>query len=87
MIGGSFPRSFLIPGTDTSIRIGGTADLTADYFVQNGPPNGRRSATVGINGVLGTQPLSVTGQVVPGYGKNGFVVPVQIAHSRTALFK
>jgi hypothetical protein len=81
MIEGSFQRSFLIPGTDTSIRIGGTADLTADYFVQNGPPNGRRSVTVGINGNLGTQALSVTGQVVPGYGK-GFVVPVQVAHSR-----
>src|SRR5438105_6507290 len=23
LIGGSFPRSFLIPGTDTSIRVGG----------------------------------------------------------------
>ena len=23
MLGGSFPRSFLIPGTDTSIRVGG----------------------------------------------------------------
>src|SRR5215831_21426249 len=28
IIGGSFPRSFLIPGTDTSIRIGGFVDLT-----------------------------------------------------------
>ncbi len=28
--GGSFPRSFLIPGTDTSIRIGGSVDGTLD---------------------------------------------------------
>src|SRR5215471_13337785 len=26
IVGGSFPRSFLIPGTDTSIRIGGFVD-------------------------------------------------------------
>ena len=34
VIGGSFPRSFLIPGTDTSIRVGGFVDLTANYFFQ-----------------------------------------------------
>src|SRR5690242_21680316 len=28
LVGGSFPRSFLIPGTDTSIRVGGFVDLT-----------------------------------------------------------
>src|SRR5271163_5073136 len=26
VVGGSFPRSFLIPGTDTSLRIGGFAN-------------------------------------------------------------
>src|SRR5579864_2162547 len=31
-IAGSFPRSFLIPGTDTSIQIGGFIDLSASYF-------------------------------------------------------
>jgi hypothetical protein len=29
---GSFPRSFLIPGTDTSIRIGGSVDGTMGYY-------------------------------------------------------
>lgn len=29
---GSFPRSFLIPGTDTSIRIGGSVDGTIGYY-------------------------------------------------------
>src|SRR6516165_978726 len=31
--GGSFPRSFLIPGTDTSIRLGGFVDITGLYFL------------------------------------------------------
>ncbi|MGH7061304.1 MAG: hypothetical protein ACREFH_13015, partial [Stellaceae bacterium] len=43
IVGGSFPRSFLIPGTDTSIRVGGFADLTMDYWIQNGPANGSQS--------------------------------------------
>src|SRR5215467_3628341 len=38
-LGGSFPRSFLIPGTDTSIRVGGFVDYTALYFL-----NGANSA-------------------------------------------
>src|SRR5215469_4349749 len=42
IIGGSFPRSFLIPGTDTSIRVGGFVDETLDYWVTNG--------TIAING-------------------------------------
>jgi hypothetical protein len=80
--GGSFPRSFMIPGTDTSIRVGGFVDETIDYFLQNGPANGNPSTTVEINGNLGAQPLDVHGQVVPGYGPGGYVVPVQTAHSR-----
>ena len=81
LIGGSFPRSFLIPGTETSIRISGMAVETIDYYLQNGPPNKTPSVVIGITGNLGTQALSVSGQVVPGYG-TGFVVPVQINHSR-----
>src|SRR5262249_60621014 len=52
MVGGSLARSFLIPGTDTSMRIGGTADLTAGYFVQNRPatrrPRGNRGSARGL---------------------------------------
>jgi hypothetical protein len=29
--GGSFPRSFLIPGTETSVRVGGSVDQNFDY--------------------------------------------------------
>src|SRR5437879_2423573 len=36
LVGGSFPRSFLIPGTDTSIRVGGFVDLTSLYFLNGG---------------------------------------------------
>src|SRR5437763_6265951 len=32
IVGGSFPRSFLIPGTDTSIRVGGEIRTTLTYF-------------------------------------------------------
>src|SRR5437660_8711854 len=39
IIGGSFPRSFLIPGTDTSIRVGGFIDLGANYFLQGANTN------------------------------------------------
>ena len=39
IVGGSFPRSFLVPGTDTSIRVGGTIAETADYFFSGGNPN------------------------------------------------
>jgi hypothetical protein len=82
MVGGSFPRSFLIPGTDTSIRVGGFVDETIDYWLQNGPPNGVQSTTAGVNGNLTTQPLDVHGQTVPGYPSAGSLVPVQTGHSR-----
>ncbi|MBV9374434.1 MAG: porin [Alphaproteobacteria bacterium] len=71
IIGGSFPRSFLIPGTDTSIRVGGFIDATVDYYLQNGPPNGNQSTTVGINGNLPVIPLNVhMGTTVPGFPTN-----------------
>jgi hypothetical protein len=82
LVGGSYARSFFIPGTDTSIRVGGMAVETVNYFIQNGPANGFTNTTVGIDGNLGTQSLNVPGNfIVPGYGK-GFVVPVQIQQSR-----
>ncbi len=33
---GSFPRSFLIPGTNTSVRVGGNATETLQYRLQDG---------------------------------------------------
>src|SRR5215472_12473373 len=32
-VGGSFPRSFLIPGTDTSLRIGGFANGSVLWYI------------------------------------------------------
>src|SRR5882672_4550331 len=37
---GSFPRSFLIPGTETSLRLGGQLSTSAIYYVTGGPVNG-----------------------------------------------
>jgi hypothetical protein len=96
IIGGSFPRSFLIPGTDTSIRVGGFIDETLDYYLTGGgnAANGSQSTTVGINGQLSTMPLDIHGQFVPGLtpglagvtavsGRPGFgAPPAQLAHSR-----
>jgi len=78
LIGGSFPRSFLIPGTDTSIRIGGFIDLTGLYFLQgsnNGNP-GTPTSNAGQNGNLNSLPIGP--QVVPGLG----LVPQSANHSR-----
>jgi Porin subfamily/DcaP outer membrane protein len=60
-LGGSFPRSFLIPGTDTSIRIGGTITVNAMYFFNGGNPNTTTASTTnfGNNGALNTAPLHV----------------------------
>jgi len=64
-IAGSFPRSFLIPGTETSIRVGGEINLTGVYWFSGG-----NNANVGegtqISGVPGasTAPLKVR---VPGF--------------------
>ncbi|HJU14926.1 MAG TPA: porin, partial [Stellaceae bacterium] len=83
---GSFPRSILIPGTDTSLSIGGFIDETLDYWFSGGPPNGNQTTTIGENGVLLSVPLDVHGQRVPGFPTPGNVVPVQTAHSRGHVF-
>jgi hypothetical protein len=40
-VGGSFPRSFLIPGTDTSLRIGGFANASALWYIKGAAPAGQ----------------------------------------------
>jgi hypothetical protein len=94
MAGGSFPRSFLIPGTDTSIRIGGQITEVLDYWLQNGPINGLQSTTLSTNGNLQGEALDIHGQIVPGLtvgqagvtavpGRPGFgAPPAQVNHSR-----
>jgi hypothetical protein len=60
-VGGSFPRSFLIPGTDTSIRVGGTITVNVMYFFEGGNPNQTTASTTnfGNNGALNSAPLHV----------------------------
>ena len=79
--GGSFPRSFLIPGTDTSIRVGGFIDLTGPYYIQgaNSGNPGTPSSNTGQNGNLNTVPIGE--QFIPG-APNGGIVPQQANHSR-----
>src|SRR5215472_8451834 len=40
-VGGSFPRSCLIPGTDTSLRIGGFANGQALWYIKGAAPGGQ----------------------------------------------
>src|SRR5260370_66300 len=85
LIGGSFPRSFLIPGTDTSIRVGGFVDISGLYYLQgnNNVNPGNPSSNAGQNGNLNTVPIGQ--QFVPGAtvaGQPPGVVPQQVNHSR-----
>src|SRR5271168_2674372 len=81
-LGGSFPRSFLIPGTDTSLRVGGFVDITGLYFFQGANSNnpGTPSSNSGQNGNLGSIPLGEG--FVPG-AANGGVVAQSANHSRS----
>ena len=66
--GGSFPRSFLIPGTDTSFRLGGFIDLTGLYFLNgaNSANPGTPTSNSGQNGNMNAIPV---GQInIPGLG-------------------
>ena len=58
---GSFPRSILIPGTDTSIKIYGQITVITDYWMSGGPVNGSpQTTTVGTTGQLESIPLEGT---------------------------
>ena len=84
IVGGSFPRSFLIPGTDTSIRVGGEIRENLLYFFNGGNPNGAPpSSNVLNNGAGLTTPLNFHNTVV-----GGVVVPTSNpARSRsTSIF-
>ena len=83
--GGSFPRSFVIPGTDTSLRVGGEVRLSVDYFLSGGGNqlNAIPTNTIGVAGTLEGTPLDIHGQKVPGLG----TVPVDFTHSRSHFFQ
>jgi len=80
IVTGSFPRSFLVPGTDTSLRIGGYANGRFMYIIhgenaagqlnsQGGQPNQTFEDGMGGTGNLANIPLRGT-----------------IAHSRSSTF-
>ena len=80
-LGGSFPRSFLIPGTDTSIRVGGFVDITALDFLQgaNSGNPGTPSSNSGQNGNLNGIPVGEA--FIPGAANRG-IVAQSLNHSR-----
>jgi hypothetical protein len=84
LAGGSFPRSFLIPGTDTSIRVGGFVDFTGLDFLQGGGaiPGSNYSSNSGQNGQAQTMPL--TGGFVPGATGSTKTTPGFVAPSANA---
>jgi len=60
MVGGSFPRSFLIPGTDTSLRVGGEIRLNGTYWLNGGSPNASpQGSNAGATGTAETIPLNI----------------------------
>jgi len=60
MVGGSFPRSFLLPGTQTSFRISGEIRDVAAYWFSGGIPNtSPQSTTVGATGLAEGIPLNI----------------------------
>jgi hypothetical protein len=67
LVGGSFPRSFLIPGTDTSLRVGGQITEIVDYWFTGGPANNTpQTTTIGATGQLESVDLNKKGQVIGG---------------------
>jgi DcaP outer membrane protein/Porin subfamily len=49
VVSGSFPRSFLIPGTDTSLRIGGFANVVIQEYFTGANQGGQLDGQGGIN--------------------------------------
>ena len=57
--GGSFPRSILIPGTDTSIKIyGEIREITTYFLTGSASTNGKQASGPGVTGDLESTPLN-----------------------------
>jgi len=76
---GSFPRSFLIPGTDTSLRIGGFADTHVMWWMK-GAQNGTALNGQGGNPGPRTDGLGGTG------GLPSIPLNNAVGHSRSGTF-
>jgi len=80
---GSFPRSFLIPGTDTSLRVGGAIIVDSQYYMTGAPGiNGSNGVGTGLGTVAVTGTL--TGVTLDPHGKvvKGVVQATSPQHSR-----
>lgn len=75
-VAGSFPRSFLIPGTETSLQVGGFVMLDAGYAMSGGAPN----QSNGASQVTGAP--SVSGLPLDLHGTGLFAAPAFNPHSR-----
>src|SRR5215467_4990294 len=78
--GGSFPRSFLIPGTDTSLRIGGFANLNVLWYINGASQSSQLNGQGGINNQTFFDGQGGTGNLAS--------IPLNnsIAHSRSSAF-
>src|SRR5215472_9639602 len=73
VVAGSFPRSILIPGTDTSIKIYGQITEVLDYWMSGGGSavnSSPQTTTIGDNGIL--QSISLRGTVASTRGNGVF---------------
>jgi Porin subfamily len=81
---GSFKRSFLIPGSNTSISISGYVVLDVAEWLNGGPAAGTGNASqevpvIGENGQLLSAPLDIHGQSLGGLTFSTFC-PAGVAH-------
>ena len=83
-IQGSFPRSFLIPGTDTSIRVGGFIDETLDYYFVRRPAERQPDHDRRGHRQSGVDPTQHARRLrrFPGFPTPGNLVPQSTASSR-----
>jgi hypothetical protein len=80
--GGYFPRSLLLPGTETSLRVGGQIEEIAVYWLSGGQPNvSPFSIAPGGSGLLQSVPLN-GGR---GYARGNGIFGQSPAASRTNI--
>src|SRR5215472_6240356 len=77
---GSFPRSFLVPGTDTSMRIGGFAEGVVTWYLSGAIPAGALNGQGGVNQTCFNGPGGTCNLA-------GLPLNNSIAHSRSSQFQ
>jgi len=80
IVTGSFPRSFLIPGTDTSLRIGGYANGRFVYYIKGAAVGGQLNSQGGNPNQTYDDGPGGTGNLA------GIPLNNSIAHARSSAF-